>query len=78
MFRIRNFGNDMECADIAELQRHITRYAGFSISVVDKRPGGRIHFFDVSVSGVISESYGSDRTVELGELLGRPPLLQSP
>lgn len=74
MFQIRNFGNDMECADIAELQRHIARYADRSISVVDKRPGGSIHFLDVSASGAVSESYGNGQPVDLCELLGKPLL----
>lgn len=72
MFQIRNFGNDVECADIAELERQVSHYADRSISVVDKRPGGSIHFLDVSASGVVTESYGKGQPVDLSDLLSKP------
>lgn len=72
MFQIRNFGDNVDCADIAELQRQVVHYADRSVSVVNKRPGDSIHFLDVSASGVVTESYGKGQPVDLGDLLGKP------
>lgn len=75
MFHIRNFGNDVICGDVEELKRSIARYAGNSVSVVDMRLGGTIHYLDVSAAGTVSESYGRCRPVDLQALVETPALM---
>lgn len=67
-YRIRNFGNDVECADLASLEAAIQRYRGKSVSVIDLRSGGGMVFVDVSASGEVTESYGSQRKVDLSRV----------
>jgi hypothetical protein len=71
MFRIRDFGNNQDCADLAALKLALAGLAGRSIVVEDHRPGGKRHYLDLNAWG-INESYGSRRVVDLDLLLEAP------
>jgi hypothetical protein len=75
MFRIRNFGADVHCVDLDNLELQVQAYRGQSITIDDRRPLGGLHYFDISETGRINESYASRRIVDLRlllETLGRP------
>lgn len=63
-FTIRDFGNDTQCASIAELKEALaTKYADNSVSIQYKRPSGMVNvkFVDVSKCGqVVTDSYGEE------------------
>lgn len=72
LFRIRNFGNDLDYADIGALKLALRAYVGKSVTVEDLRAGGKIHHFDINEWG-INESYGSRLVVnDLALLLEVP------
>lgn len=73
MFRIRNFGNDVECADLSALAVAIQRYRGKSVSIIDLRADGTTLYVDVSETGVLTESYGQHETVDLASRFGVVP-----
>jgi hypothetical protein len=57
-FKIRNFGNDVECKDTDELQEQLLNYKGRSVTIEDR--SGRspvLSYVDVSNSGEVSWSY---------------------
>lgn len=70
MFRIRNFGNDVECADLSALSVAIQRYYGKSVSIVDLRNGGTTLYVDVSDTGDLTESYGQHGKVDIASRFG--------
>jgi len=71
MFEIRNFGNNVICPDIASIMSAIHQFNGKSISIDDRRPGGKVFHLDVQAH-MISESYASRRVVDLPLLLETP------
>lgn len=62
-FLIRDFGNDTECASIAELKEVLAdKYTDNSVSIQYKRPSGmtNVKFVDVSKDGQVTDSYGDE------------------
>lgn len=60
MFTIKNFGNDTDCQDIAQLEIAIKKYAGTSVTIVDKRrPLHATLFIDIADNGDITQSYNN-------------------
>jgi hypothetical protein len=72
MYRIRAFGNDRQCSDIADLQESLRRdYRGQSVSIVfAARPHGllRTEFVDVRPDGQVLASYGNQAEVDFAAL----------
>jgi nucleoside-diphosphate-sugar epimerase len=70
-FKINNFGNDRECNTVDEVAEAIKNYRGKSISILYQPDRGlaRTLFVDVSPAGVLTESYGTHRAIELRDLL---------
>lgn len=69
MIRIRNFGNDKHCKDVAEVLAEIQAYKGKSVTVQDTRKGGKSLFVDVLESGEIRNSYGANELIDLASFL---------
>lgn len=78
MFLIRNFGADTDCHDVGEVIKNIQKYQGISVAIQDKRPNGRLFFVDVGQDGVVTESYGKKRVVDLELMLKVPGEPQFP
>lgn len=72
MFRIRNFGNDTDCFDLADLIEKIAAYKDKSVTIDDLREGGRHYHVDVLPSGLVYESYGSRCRFDIDLRLDRP------